>query len=276
MNIKIKNFFDTLTSSHTYVVWDEKTKDGLVIDPVIGYDPQTLKTFETTTPDLIQFVKDQELKIHLIIETHVHADHLSGSQTLKKIWPHAKIAINKNISVVQKNFAPLLEMPPSFKADGSQFDKLLDDQEVFHAGSISGTVIFTPGHTPACTSFKIANYLFVGDSIFLPDVGTGRCDFPGGSAKTLYHSIHEKLYKLDPQTVVCVGHDYPPKVNDQTREVRFQCLLSEQMSNNVHLKEKTTLEEFVAFREGRDRTLAEPRLLRPSIKANIQAGIFNS
>jgi glyoxylase-like metal-dependent hydrolase (beta-lactamase superfamily II) len=272
MNIKIKNFFDTNTSTHSYVVWDAQTHDAVVIDPVLGYDQVTQKTFEATAQEVVQFVETNRLKVHLIIETHVHADHLSASQNLKKIWPHARLAINSNISIVQKNFAPILAMPSSFKTDGSQFDLLLSDQESFNAGSLSGLVIFTPGHTPACTSIKIGSYLFVGDTLFLPDVGTGRCDFPGGSAKTLYHSIHEKIYKLDPETIVCVGHDYPP----QNRQVQFQCRLNEQLENNVHLKQTTTLEEFVTFREARDKTLAEPRLLRPSIKANIQAGVFNN
>lgn len=270
MDMKLKNFFDTLTSTHTYVVWDQSSHDCVVIDPVLGFDPATQKTFETTTPDVIKFVQANELRPRAIIETHVHADHLTGSQSLKNKWPNLPIVINEKIREVQKTFAKILSLPPDFLTDGSQFDILVKDGDQLTFGNLEARVIHTPGHTPACTSYLFGDTLFVGDALFLPDVGSGRCDFPGGSAKTLYHSIHEKLYKLKSETKVCVGHDYPPAQSD--RPVKFMSTIEEEKSANIHLKESTSLEEFVSFREGRDATLPEPRLLRPSLRANIQAG----
>ena len=268
MELKIQNFFDPITATHTYLVWDTKTRKAVVIDPVVEFDLEQEKTSTSPLQPVIEAVREHGLSLELVLETHAHADHLSGSQVIKKIGPQAKIAINRNIIEVQKIFAPKYNLANQLKYDGSEFDFLLNDGQTLSVGPIEIKVLFTPGHTPACTTFIIEKNLFVGDTIFLPDVGTGRCDFPGGSASTLYHSIHEKLYKLSPDHTVFVGHDYPPA----HRKVEFSCSLKDQMEKNVHLKLSTTKEEFVQFREGRDKTLKAPRLIEPSLRVNIQAG----
>ncbi len=265
---QVKEFFDKNTWTLTYVVWDEKTLDAVVIDPVLDYDPASSRTSEDSANAVISFLKLKNLKIHYILETHAHADHLSGSQIIKREFPSAKVAIGEKITVVQETFKNVFDMPEGFKTDGSQFDQLLKDNEIFFAGSISIKTLFTPGHTPACASYLIDDNVFVGDSLFMPDYGTGRCDFPAGSARDLYQSIHGRLYELPGETKVYTGHDYLP--ND--RPLRFMATIAEEKTNNIQLKAHTSLDEFVAFRTDRDRTLSAPKLLLPSVQVNIEAG----
>jgi len=265
---QIKEFFDKNTWTLTYVVWDEGTRDAVVIDPLMDYDPAASKTSEESAKNVIEFLRAKELKLHLILETHAHADHLSGSQIIKREFPTAQIAIGEKITKVQEIFKGVFGLPEGFKTDGSQFDQLLKDGEEFQVGSIKIKTLFTPGHTPACASYYIDGNVFVGDALFMPDYGTGRCDFPAGSAVELYHSVHDRLYKLPENTKVYTCHDYLPN----GRPLKFMATIAEEKKENIQLKEQTSLEEFVRFRTERDRTLAVPKLLLPSVQVNIDAG----
>ncbi len=265
---QIKEFFDKNTWTLTYVVWDEKTRDAIVIDPVLDYDPAGSKTSEVSAKKVIEFLRAKELKLHFILETHAHADHLSGSQIIKREFPKAQIAIGEKITKVQEVFKGVFDLPENFKTDGSQFDRLLKDGEEFAAGSIKIKTLFTPGHTPACASYYIDGNVFVGDALFMPDYGTGRCDFPAGSATDLYHSVHGRIYELPENTKVYTGHDYLPN----GRPLRFTATIAEEKKENIQLKAQTSLEEFVRGRTERDRTLAAPKLLLPSVQVNIDAG----
>ena len=265
---QIKEFFDKNTWTLTYVLWDELTKDAVVIDPVLDYDPASSKTSEDSAKSVIEFLRSNNLKLHFILETHAHADHLSGSQIIKRAFPQAQIAIGERITKVQEIFKGVFGLPSDFKIDGSQFDCLLKDGEEFRAGSLKFKTIFTPGHTPACASYYIDGNVFVGDALFMPDYGTGRCDFPAGSAVDLYRSVHGRLYELPEATKVYTGHDYMPN----GRELRFMATIGEEKQKNIQLKGETTQQEFVRYRTERDRTLAAPKLLLPSIQVNIDAG----
>lgn len=265
---QIKEFFDKNTWTLTYVVWDEKTRDAIVIDPVLDYDPASSKTSEDSAKAVIEFLRAKELKLHFILETHAHADHLSGSQIIKREFPTAQITIGEKITKVQEVFKGVFGLPDDFKTDGSQFDRLLKDDEEFLAGSIKIKTLFTPGHTPACASYVIDGHVFVGDALFMPDYGTGRCDFPAGSPTELYHSIHGRLYELPENTKVYTGHDYLPN----GRPLKFMATIAEEKKENIQLKANTSLEEFVHLRTERDRTLAAPKLLLPSVQVNIDAG----
>lgn len=265
--MKIQHFFDHDTYTLTYLVWDEKTKDAVIIDPVLDYNPNSGK-FSYNSADLhLDFIKKNELKVHFILETHAHADHLSSSVYLKENLPGAKVAIGAPIKLVQEVFKGVFNMK-DLKTDGSQFDRLLEDNEVVQAGSLSFKVLYTPGHTPACASYLFGDNVFTGDALFMPDYGTGRCDFPKGCAEDLYQSISQRLYTLPESTKYFTGHDYMP----EGRELKFQSTIGESKKNNVRLTEKTSKEDFVKFRRERDATLEAPRLLLPSIQVNIAAG----
>ena len=266
--MEIKTFYDTRTSTFTYVVYDPVTKDAIIIDPVLDYDPVGSKIWTESVDEVIEYVKSNELTLHLIMETHAHADHISGAQMIKEQYPDAQVAIGKNITVVQQYFKNLFNLADDFPTDGSQFDRLLDDNEIVKAGSLSIEVIFTPGHTPACASYKIEDAVFMGDAFFMPDSGTGRCDFPAGSAHDLYNSITQRIYTLPDETRIFMGHDYQPG----GREVMNVATVAEQKANNIHLKEGVSEEEFTAFRRQRDSELDAPKLLFQSIQVNIDAG----
>lgn len=268
MKLKIKDFFDPATYTLTYVVFDEDTRDAVIIDPVMDYDPAASKVSYASVDKVSQYVDGNHLKVYYILETHAHADHLSGSQPLKKRYPNAKIAIGARIREVQKLFKGVFNLHESFKTDGSQFDKLIEDGETITAGTLQIKTIFTPGHTPACASFLIDDALFTGDSLFMPDHGTGRCDFPSGSAGELFESISGRLYKLPDSTRVFVGHDYQLGRSD----VLFESTIGTEKKDNIQLRGDTTKEEFVSARNKRDKMLAAPRLLLPSVQINIDAG----
>lgn len=265
----VQYFFDQETSTLTYIVYDAKTRDAVIIDPVLNYSAELDKTSTDSLKLVTDFIKLHNLHPIYSLETHAHADHLSSSHNLKEIYPGIKTAISKHIVTVQKAFKDIVNMPAEFKPDGSQFDKLIEDNEEFSAGSINIHAIPTPGHTPACMSLHINNMVFCGDALFIEDGGTGRCDFPNGSAEDLYHSVHENLYSLPEDTIVFVGHDYQPN----GRELRFETTIGASKRNNCHLKCETTKDEYVSFRQARDKTLGPPKLLIPSIRANINAGI---
>ncbi len=267
--MEIQHFFDNDTYTLTYVVFDAASKDAVIIDPVLDFDPASVKTSTQSIENLLTFVRDHALKVHYILETHAHADHLSGAHELvTKHLPHAKIGIGERITLVQETFKKIFNFPAEFRTDGSQFHRLLKDDEMVRAGSLSFKVLFTPGHTPACASYLFGDAIFTGDAIFLPDYGTGRCDFPQGDARSLYQSIVRRLYSLPEATRVFVGHDYQPG----GRKMQCETTIAESKQRNIQLNAATTEEEFVQFRKVRDATLSAPRLLYPSVQINIAAG----
>jgi glyoxylase-like metal-dependent hydrolase (beta-lactamase superfamily II) len=267
--MQIETFYDPATYTLTYVVFDENTKDALIIDPVLDYDPHASKTSTESLDKVYKFVEENGLNMHYCLETHAHADHLSGSVHLKEKYPNIKVAISEKITAVQDVFKGVFNFD-FLKADGSQFDVLLKDNQEIEAGSLKVKVIATPGHTPACVSFLINDAVFTGDALFMPDYGTGRCDFPAGSASDLYTSIHDKLYALPDNTRVFVGHDYQP----EGRELKWETSIAESKKLNKQLKGETSREDFVQMRESRDATLRAPRLLLQSVQVNINAGHF--
>lgn len=272
--MRIEAFFDNPTNTMTYVVLDEATRDAVVVDPVLDFDIGSGKTSDKALVPVLQFLDAQRANVRLLLETHAHADHLSASQLLKARFKAAPLAIGGSIGKVQRAFRDILQLGSDFPVDGRQFDRLLQPDERVTAGSLSFSVIPTPGHTPACMSYLFAGQggsadaLFVGDAIFMPDYGTGRCDFPGGNATELYRSIHDRLYKLPGATRVFTCHDYKPG----GRELRFESTIDEERRTNIQLKDSTSEAEYVAFRTARDKTLDAPRLLYPSIQVNIDAG----
>ncbi|MCB9507020.1 MAG: MBL fold metallo-hydrolase [Myxococcales bacterium] len=264
----IESFFDPRTWTMTYVVWDPATRDAVVVDPVLDYDPASSKIWTESANKAVDFCKANDLNVHYVLETHAHADHLSGSQVIKRAYPNAKVAIGRRITEVQSVFKGVFDLPPDFPTDGRQFDRLLDDGEVVHAGSIAIEVIFTPGHTPACATYKVDDAIFTGDALFMPDMGTGRCDFPAGSADDLYTSIADRLYALPDETRVFVGHDYGPG----GRDIAWETTIGASKASNVQLRADSTREQFVEFRTKRDKTLEAPKLLFQSVQVNVDAG----
>jgi len=265
--MNIETFFDPATFTLTYVVFDPKTRDAVVIDPVLDYDVLSSKTSTASIARVETFLKQMELKLHYVLETHAHADHLSGSQYLKRRFG-ASLAIGAAIVEVQQIFSGVFDLGPGFATDGSQFDRLLADGENVAAGSIHLEVIATPGHTPACVTYKVGDAVFTGDALFIEDYGTGRCDFPSGSADALYTSVHERLYALPDATRVFVGHDYQPG----GRALRWETSIGASKESNVQLRSSTSRADFVKRRTERDATLTPPRLLFPSVQVNIDAG----
>jgi glyoxylase-like metal-dependent hydrolase (beta-lactamase superfamily II)/rhodanese-related sulfurtransferase len=264
--MQIQPFFDPATSTLTYVVFDPASLDAIVIDPVLDYDVLSSSTSTTSLEQVAGFARDRELHVHYVLETHAHADHLSGSQWLRQRFD-AKVAIGERIREVQDTFKRVLDLS-HLKTDGSQFDRLLADGEVIEAGTLRIEVIATPGHTPACVTYRIEDALFTGDALFMHDYGTGRCDFPRGSAEAMYESIANRLYTLPDELRVFPGHDYQPN----GREVAWETTIGRSKRDNPQLSARTTKAEFVAMRVARDRTLQAPRLLYPSVQVNVDAG----
>jgi len=264
--IHVEPFFDPRTYTLTFVVHDVATKDAVVIDPVLDYDPHNGTTWTESVDKVTAYVREHGLRLHLVLETHAHADHLSASQLLRRRFD-ARVAIGERIREVQATFKGIFDLPADFATDGSQFDHLLVDGEVVKAGALAIEVIATPGHTPACVTFKVDDALFTGDALFTEDYGTGRCDFPRGSADDLYDSI-QKLYALPDATRVFVGHDYQPG----GREVRWETTIGASKAKNPQLDARTGKVAFVTARKARDATLGAPRLLFPSVQVNVDAG----
>lgn len=265
--MQIKHFFDPDTNTLTYVVSDEKSRDAVIIDPVMDYDPASGKIEDRSLQKVIEFIREESLQVKGILETHAHADHLSSSQILKQLFPQAILGIGQKIKIVQEVFKNYLNIN-YIKTDGSQFDCLINDFEEVHFGTLKMMAIPTPGHTPACMSYLFEDAVFTGDALFMPDYGTGRCDFPQGSAKDLFNSIKNNLYTLKDETRVFVGHDYSP--ND--REMKFETTIGESKKYNIQLTTETKETDYINFRESRDKTLKAPRLLFPSIQININGG----
>jgi glyoxylase-like metal-dependent hydrolase (beta-lactamase superfamily II) len=250
----------------TFVVSHRETRDAVIIDPVLDYDPIGSHTWTESVDAVLAFVRAQSLRVHYVLETHAHADHLSGSQLLRSAL-QAKVAIGERITEVQRTFKQIFDLPESFRCDGSQFDRLLMDGEVVTAGALRIEVIPTPGHTPACVSYKIGDAVFTGDALFMDDYGTGRCDFPKGSAEAMYDSVR-RVYELPNETRVFVGHDYLP----EGRQVRWETTIGASRDHNPQLNAKTARDAFIAMRKQRDASLESPRLLFQSVQTNIDAG----
>jgi glyoxylase-like metal-dependent hydrolase (beta-lactamase superfamily II) len=264
--MNVRHFFDPQTFTLTYVAYDETSRDAVLIDPVLDYEPGASKVSTSSLDALVDFVRSERLKIHYVLETHAHADHLSGARVLRRRLG-AKTAIGERITEVQRIFRDVFDLA-DLRTDGSQFDRLLRAGETFAAGTLRIEVLATPGHTPACVSYRIGDAVFTGDALFVEDYGTGRTDFPGGSADDLYVSVHERLYALPDETRVFVGHDYLPN----GRPLRFETTIGASKRANVHLHAETSRESFVALRRARDASLAAPRLLLPSVQVNIAGG----
>jgi glyoxylase-like metal-dependent hydrolase (beta-lactamase superfamily II) len=265
--VQIQEFFEPETFTLTYIVFDENSLDAVIIDPVLDYEPCSAETSTKSVDQLTAFVESKKLRVHYVLETHAHADHISGAQVLRKRFG-ARVAIGARITEVQATFRDIFDLGSELAVDGSQFDRLLQDGEVLRAGTLELQAIATPGHTPACMSYKLQDAVFTGDALFIEDYGTGRCDFPRGSARDLYASVHDKLYALPDATRVFVGHDYLPG----GRPLRFETTIGESKRNNLQLKASTSLDEYVSFRTARDATLKAPRLLLPSVQLNVNAG----
>ena len=264
----IEAFYDKSTGTLTYVVHDAASKDAIVIDPVLDYEPQSSSTATIAVDKILAFLRQNSLNVRMIVETHAHADHLSSAQFVKREYPGAVVAIGEGITRSQKTFKKIFDLPETFATDGSQFDRVLSDGETVRVGSLTFEVIATPGHTPGCSSYRFGRHVFTGDALFVPDYGTGRCDFPGGSAADQFDSVTQRLYSLPDDTVTYVGHDYMPG----GRELRYSATLAEQKKSNVHVRTTTSKEEFVTNKQAADEKKSAPRLLFQSVQVNIAAG----
>ena len=259
-------FFDTGTWTVTYVVWDRATRRAAIVDPVLDYDFKSGHTGTASADRVLAYVEAERLQVDWILETHAHADHLSGARYLQgKVG--GKVAIGENIREVQATFKKIYNLERSFLPDGSQFDHLFRDGETFMIGEVEATALLVPGHTPADMAYRVDDAVFVGDTLFMPDVGTARADFPGGDAHTLYRSIR-RLLALPPETTMYVCHDYPPK----GREAAWQTTVAAQRAGNIHVRDGISEDAFVAMRKARDATLEVPTLILPSIQVNVRAG----
>ena len=263
----IHSFFDEPTNTVSYLVADSSTKQAVVIDPVLNYDHKSGEASVASADAILHKAAEENFKIVMVLETHVHADHLSGAPYIK-LKTGAKVAIGEHIKDVQQIFRPIFNAM-DVSGDGSEFDMLLKDGDDFKIGKLDVKVIATPGHTPACISYKIGDCVFVGDTLFMPDYGTARADFPGGDAKQLYRSIH-RLLALPPETRLFMCHDYLPK-NGRDKFV-WESTVAEERTANVHVHEGVSENDYVAMRQARDKTLSAPTLLLPSIQVNMRAG----
>jgi len=265
--MQIETFFDPATFTLTYVVFDRQSRDAVVIDPVLDFDPASGSVSTESVEKIIEFLTRERLVLHYVLETHAHADHLSASQYLKHSFD-ARIAIGAHIAEVQSVFKGVFDLGEGFAIDGSQFDDLIQDGGKLRAGTLEIASLATPGHTPACMTYLIEDAAFTGDALFMEDYGTGRCDFPGGSADALYASVHDRLFALPDATRVFVGHDYQPG----GRPLRYETTIGKSKEANIQLRASTTRADFVKNRTARDATLAAPRLLYPSVQVNVDAG----
>jgi len=266
INPQVHGIFDPATWTVTYVVYEKEGSPCAIIDSVLDYDPKSGRTRTDSADKVIAFVREKNLTVAWILETHAHADHVTAAPYLKKILA-GKTAIGDHISAVQQVFKGIFHLEPEFSTDGSQFDRLLKDGEHFSIGALTATTMYVPGHTPACVAYRMGDAVFVGDTMFMPDVGTARCDFPGGDAKSLYASA-KKILSLPDETRLFMCHDYPPT----DRAVVFETTVGEQRRKNIHVHEGISEAEFVDMRTRRDATLEMPVLMLPSVQINIRAG----
>ncbi len=264
---EVFSFFDEPTNTASYVLKDPATKAAAIIDSVLDYDAAAGRTSTKAADEVIAFVKEHGFEVQWLLETHVHADHLSGAPYLKEKLG-GKIAIGANITVVQDVFGKVFNAGTEFERDGSQFDALFKDGDRIRIGEMTGTAMHTPGHTPACMTYVFGDAAFIGDTLFMPDYGTARADFPGGSARDLYRSIR-KVLALPPETRLFLCHDYKAPCRDT---YAWETTVAEQRKSNVHVHDGVTEDEYVAMREARDRTLGMPKLIIPSIQVNMRAG----
>jgi glyoxylase-like metal-dependent hydrolase (beta-lactamase superfamily II) len=263
---EVKAFFDEPTNTVSYLVWDEATKDGAVVDPVLNFDHRSGSATVDSADALLADAEQRGVKITLVLETHAHADHLSAAPYIK-LKTGARVAIGEHIRDVQRIFRPVFNAA-DVSGDGSEFDHLFKDGECFKLGSIDAEVIYTPGHTPACVSYRIGDAVFVGDTLFMPDYGTARADFPGGNAHELYRSI-QRILSLPERLRLFVCHDYKAPGRDH---FAWETTVGEEKARNVHVHEGVSEDDFVKMREARDATLSTPLLLLPSIQVNMRAG----
>jgi len=264
----IKDFFDPETWTYTYVVYEGDASPCVIIDSVLNYDPKSGRTSTKSADEVITFVKEHKLQVSWILETHAHADHLTAAPYLQSHLG-GKLVIGDHIKNVQTVFKGVFNLDDRFKADGAQFDYLLKEGESLAFGNLSLKALFVPGHTPACMAYEIGDAIFVGDTLFMPDVGTARCDFPGGDAKTLYRSI-QKILSYPGQTKLYMCHDYPPN----GRPAMGVTTVADEKAGNIHVHDGVTEDQFVQMRTARDQTLEMPTLILPSIQVNIRAGHF--
>ena len=271
-DVTIQHFHHAGTGTLSYVVSDPTTARAAVIDPVLGFCAVSGRTDRSPLDEIIGYVRDASLSLDWILETHAHADHLTGAQILQSELG-GKIGIGAGIRDVQAHFAGVFNLQAPFAADGSQFDRLFEDGDAFAIGGIEARVLATPGHTNDSITYVMADAAFIGDTLFMPDVGTARCDFPGGDAALLYDSIH-KILALPESTRLHVCHDYPPTGQDgePLRPMRFEVSVAEQKRDNIHVGGSVTRQDYVAMREARDRTLGLPALIIPPIQVNMRAG----
>jgi glyoxylase-like metal-dependent hydrolase (beta-lactamase superfamily II) len=263
---RIQPFFDPATWTVSYVVYDREGGTAAIVDPVLDYEPTSARTSTQSADRLADHVRAHGLKVEWILETHAHADHVSAAPYLKRQLG-GRIAIGEKIRSVQRVFKKIFNLEPQFRMDGSQFDRLFVDGETFRIGDLTAEAMHVPGHTPADMAYRIGDAVFVGDTLFMPDVGSARADFPGGDARTLYRSVR-RLLELPPETRLYMCHDYPP----EGREPAWQTTVAAERAANIHLKDGVDEEQFVALRTARDRTLKLPTLLFQSVQMNIRAG----
>ena len=263
---QVHGLFDKATWTVTYVVHDGPGTACAIIDSVLDYDPKSGRTRTTSADQVIAYVKAHNLQLQWILETHAHADHLSAAPYLQQHLG-GRIAIGARITGVQKVFKGIFNLEPEFAVDGSQFDVLLGDDQVIEFGALSARVMSVPGHTPACVAYQVGDAVFVGDTLFMPDVGTARCDFPGGDARTLYASVR-RILSLPEDTRLFMCHDYPPR----NRPIEFQTTVAAQRQANIHMHDGISEEQFVQMRTQRDATLEMPVLILPAVQINIRAG----
>lgn len=267
MQPAVTTFFDPATYTYSYVVRDPASQSCVIIDSVLDYDPASGRTSTASAEKIVSFVREQQLTVDWLLETHVHADHLSAAPYLKQQLG-GQLAIGTYITTVQKVFGQIFNVEQQFAADGSQFDRLLQDGDTLTFGALSVQVMHTPGHTPACLSYLIGNAVFVGDTLFMPDYGTARCDFPGGDARTLYASI-QRLFQLPDNTRMFMCHDYKAPGRE---EYCNETTVAAERQHNIHVHQGVSVDEFVAMRSARDATLAMPTLILPSVQVNMRAG----
>ena len=266
---QVASFFHADTSTFSYVVYAAGQSQCAIIDSVLDYDAAAARSSTESAQKIVDFVQQHKLQVQWILETHAHADHLSAAVWLQKQLG-GQIAIGQHIKQVQSTFSRIFHIEAEIRADGTPFDALFADGQIFHIGDIAVEVLHVPGHTPADMAYHVKDLgVFVGDTLFLPDVGTARCDFPGGCASQLYESI-QRLLRLPPETVLFMCHDYPPA----GREPENQCTVQDQKTGNIHVRDGISQEQFCERRNARDKTLGMPRLILPSIQVNIRAGHF--